>query len=183
MVDPSGHIATIAGIGGSWGYSGDGHPATQANLGGPSGLALDQQGNVYIADTNNARVRQVAQPKPNLVINEGQYLADENGWGYRPMAWSYSSPVTEIIDLATGQNLYHFDYTHDDKLLASITDQFGNETRVNWSGYYPYRFAQSIVAPHGQTTQLIVDPISNRLTRITYPDGSRYDFEYTSDGL
>jgi len=58
-VDPGGAI-TMAGNG-TAGYSGDGGPATSAqlNLSQKSGLAVDSAGNLYIADTNNHRVRYV----------------------------------------------------------------------------------------------------------------------------
>ena len=51
-----GHITTVAG--GS-DFSGDGGPARLANLRAPSSLALDSQGNLYISDTENHRVRKV----------------------------------------------------------------------------------------------------------------------------
>jgi trimeric autotransporter adhesin len=41
------------------GYSGDGGPATRAQLNDPKGLALDAAGNLYIADSQNNRVRMV----------------------------------------------------------------------------------------------------------------------------
>jgi uncharacterized protein (TIGR03437 family) len=41
------------------GFSGDGGPATQARLNNPSGVAVDNEGNLYIADAGNARVRKV----------------------------------------------------------------------------------------------------------------------------
>ena len=49
-------ITTVAGTGDS-GYNGDGMPAVESALAGPSGLALDQEGNLYIADTFNGRIR------------------------------------------------------------------------------------------------------------------------------
>ncbi len=57
-VDPNGVITTVAGTGTS-GYSGDGGPATSAKLYYPTGLALDEAGNLYITDSINARVRKV----------------------------------------------------------------------------------------------------------------------------
>jgi len=51
-------IVTIAGTGISQ-FGGDNGPATNANLNRPLGIATDSQGNVYIADSFNRRVRKV----------------------------------------------------------------------------------------------------------------------------
>lgn len=57
-VDALGRITTVAGTG-SRGYTGDGGPATAAALYLPEDVALDRFGNLYIADSNNYRVRKV----------------------------------------------------------------------------------------------------------------------------
>jgi sugar lactone lactonase YvrE len=57
-VDTSGIITTIAGKG-NYDYSGDGGPAIDAQLCFPMDLAVDPSGNIYIADTNNYRIRKV----------------------------------------------------------------------------------------------------------------------------
>ncbi len=54
----TGVISTYAGNG-EQDYDGDGQPARQAGLTGPSGLALDADGNLYIADTFCGRIRRV----------------------------------------------------------------------------------------------------------------------------
>jgi sugar lactone lactonase YvrE len=54
----SGVITTVAGNGEA-GYSGDGGQATRASLTFPYGLALDQNGDIYIADTENHCIRRV----------------------------------------------------------------------------------------------------------------------------
>jgi sugar lactone lactonase YvrE len=54
----TGMITTVAGTGEA-GYSGDGMPGHEANLSGPSGLAVDINGTLYIADTFNGRIRKV----------------------------------------------------------------------------------------------------------------------------
>ena len=57
-VDGAGNISTFAGTG-TEGYSGDGGAATAARLNSPQEVALDNAGNVYIADTGNDRIRKV----------------------------------------------------------------------------------------------------------------------------
>jgi len=52
-------IATVAGNGAA-AYSGDNGPATSAALSQPGGVFVDGSGNIFIADTNNNRIREVA---------------------------------------------------------------------------------------------------------------------------
>lgn len=52
-------ITTVAGLNGP-GFSGDGGPALYAGLSSPAGIAVDNSGNVFIADTVNYRVRRVS---------------------------------------------------------------------------------------------------------------------------
>jgi trimeric autotransporter adhesin len=63
----TGIITTIAGTGYgqgtlNGGYNGDSIPATSAELNAPGGVAVDNCGNVYIADDYNERVREVVSP-------------------------------------------------------------------------------------------------------------------------
>ncbi len=72
----TGRIGTIAGNG-TANFSGDGALATNAALYFPQDLAVDQAGNVYIADTHNLRIRKLtpAQLVPEGVANGGTLLA------------------------------------------------------------------------------------------------------------
>ena len=58
-LDTSNTLTTVAGTGGDCGFLGDGGPATAAKSCGPSAVAVDGSGNLYIADTGNNRVRKV----------------------------------------------------------------------------------------------------------------------------
>lgn len=57
-ISTTGIITNVAGTG-VFGFSGDGGPATNAMLSGPEDVAVDQFGNLYIADTGNNRIRRV----------------------------------------------------------------------------------------------------------------------------
>ena len=62
-INPSGIIHTVAGTGKA-AFGGDGGFATAAELNDPRDVAIDGAGNVYIADTNNHRVRKMVPLVP-----------------------------------------------------------------------------------------------------------------------
>jgi sugar lactone lactonase YvrE len=62
-VDTSGRISTLAGKGIS-GYGGDGGAASDATLGPPHGIAVDNSGNIYVADMTNGRIRKLSNRTP-----------------------------------------------------------------------------------------------------------------------
>ena len=99
---PGGNISTVAGNGLS-GYGGDGGPATSAILNGPYGLAVDNAGNLYIADLNNSRIREVS---PAGVINTivGNGMAAVSGDGGPASQAHLAAPESLLLDGAG--NLY-----------------------------------------------------------------------------
>jgi DNA-binding CsgD family transcriptional regulator/sugar lactone lactonase YvrE len=58
MISADGTISTVAGTG-EPGYAGDGGVASQAVLNSPRGLAVDAQGNLFVTDSFNDRVRKI----------------------------------------------------------------------------------------------------------------------------
>lgn len=63
-ISPDGVIDTVAGRCGESGFDGDSQPATSAQLMRPFGIALAQNGDLYIADSLNHRVRVVVAGAP-----------------------------------------------------------------------------------------------------------------------
>jgi sugar lactone lactonase YvrE len=57
-IDSSGLISTVAGDGGFY-FIGDNGPSYRASIAGPTDVAVDGKGNIYIADRNNNRIRMV----------------------------------------------------------------------------------------------------------------------------
>ena len=68
-------ITTVAGTG-EGGFSGDGGPAVRATFSDPRYLGVDAAGNVYIADTNNERIRKVS-PAGQIATAAGNGDASE----------------------------------------------------------------------------------------------------------
>lgn len=66
----NGVITTVAGNG-TPGFSGDNGPATSAQLNGPQGITVDSDGNLYIADTDNSRIRKVSNGVITTVAGNG----------------------------------------------------------------------------------------------------------------
>jgi uncharacterized protein (TIGR03437 family) len=78
-VTSDGMINTVAGNDYTCCFSGDGGPATSAHLNGPSGVAVDGAGNVFIADGGNQRVRKVSPDGTiNTVAGNGTYCYGSN---------------------------------------------------------------------------------------------------------
>ncbi|MGD9851851.1 MAG: hypothetical protein AB7T38_11335 [Nitrospirales bacterium] len=76
----TGVLSTIAGTG-ETGYNGDGMPALEASLAGPSGLTLDQEGHLYVADTFNGRIRKIDRQTGIMtsVVGDGSEFRYERG--------------------------------------------------------------------------------------------------------
>ncbi len=89
-VDVDGTITTVAGTG-VRGFSGDGAAATSAELHAPSGVAVDDSGVLYIADTNNNRIRSVG---PDGIIHTiaGNGVSGYSGDGGPAVEASISTP-------------------------------------------------------------------------------------------
>lgn len=80
-IDRSGIVSTFAGNGIA-GFSGDGGPAANASLNHPLGLTFDAAGNLYIADSQNNRIRKVTPGGIiSTVAGNGSYSTNYNTGG------------------------------------------------------------------------------------------------------
>ena len=96
-----GIIHTVAGTG-TAGYSGDGGPAVSAALAYPTALAVDAQGNLYIADTNNNRIRKISGGSIKTVAGNG--IQSYSGDGGPAVNAGLNSPAGVAVD--SSFNLY-----------------------------------------------------------------------------
>ena len=80
QITPTCIISAVAGDGTDCCFAGDNGPATSARMQFPAGVAVDANGNVYIADFENVRIRRVDAITHIIttVAGNGQYYASPN---------------------------------------------------------------------------------------------------------
>ncbi len=159
-VDAAGVIATVAGVPG-WSYSGDGGPATSAQLSAVSGVATDAAGNLFIADTSNARVRKVSTAGIIATV-AGNGIMGSSGDGGPATSAQFFSPASVAVDAAG--NLYVADLGAVRKvdpsgnigtsLLAAGSDNLISSVSVDAAGNLYVAYGQRIrkLAPGGAVT-------------------------------
>jgi sugar lactone lactonase YvrE len=101
-ITSSGIISTVAGNG-TIGVAGDGGPAYAAQLHDPAGIAVDADGNLYIADKYNYRVRKIDRQGVIMTVAGNGYAGWEGDRGVATNA-RLNNPAGVTID-ADG-NLY-----------------------------------------------------------------------------
>ena len=109
-VTSGGIITTVAGTGGSSGYSGDTGPATSAKLDQPTSVAVSANSDLYIADKNNHKVRIVNAVNHKIYTYAGNGTGAYSGDGVAAIATSLQNPTGVALD-DTG-NLYIADYAN-----------------------------------------------------------------------
>lgn len=124
-VSANGTINTVAGTTLGGGFSGDSYLATDAQVNGPTGLALDTAGNLYIADTLNNRIRQI-QTNNNIYTVAGNGDNPPQSAGSGVIAWYTSLSNPEGVAVDASGNLYIADtFNH------CVREVYGPATNMN----------------------------------------------------
>jgi uncharacterized protein (TIGR03437 family) len=172
-VSPDGLLQPVAGSPASPYYSGDGGPALDARLNWPHGVALDASGNLYIADTVNARVRKVGLDGRISTI-AGTGVSGYSGDGGPATAAQLLGPFGLAID-STG-NLFIGDGSRVREVLADGTIRtVAGAGTFGYSGDGGPAAAAQLTVPSGLAVDragslYILDTENNRVRKVT-PDG------------
>jgi Concanavalin A-like lectin/glucanases superfamily/Immunoglobulin domain/Regulator of chromosome condensation (RCC1) repeat len=108
-VATNGIITAVAGTG-TAGYSGDGGLALNATLKGPNGIAVDAFGNLFIADTDNNRIRKV-NTNGIIATVAGNGNAGYSGDGGLATNATLNAPTTVVVD--SSGNLFISDFNNN----------------------------------------------------------------------
>ena len=95
----TGIINTVVGDG-LEGFSGDGGIATDASLAGPTGIATDSDGNLYLTDNYNNRVRKVDITTKTISTVAGNGAFDFSGDGGPALEAALNGPLAIAVDAA-----------------------------------------------------------------------------------
>lgn len=184
----NGIITTVAGNG-LQGFSGDGGPATGAALNGPSHVALDAAGNLYIADSGNNVIRKVSNGVITTIAGNG--IAGCCGDGGLAVIASFNRPTGLAFDAAG--NLYVADtlnYRIREISNGTITTVAGNGT-IGFAGDGGPATAAELYAPYGVAVDaagsLYIADASNRRVRkvsngIINTLAGNGQFQFSGDG-
>ena len=97
-VDPvTGFMRTVVGDGGEYRYQGPDEPSSNS-LSRPSGIALDEEGNLYVTDSDNHLVRRWDRITGRIERIAGVGVADYGGDGGAALEASLSYPFGIVLD-------------------------------------------------------------------------------------
>ncbi len=174
-VGTTGTITTVAGKG-TASFSGDGGPAISATLNSPSGLALDSAGNLYIADTNNERIRKVAV---SGIITTVTGTGDEDFFGDRAPAFAAALNTPRGVTVDASGVVYIADTgNHRIRLVTreGFINTVGGTGTPGFSGEPVPVTDATLNAPAGVAVDaagfLYIADSSNNRIRKTISDGS-----------
>ncbi len=197
-INPSGIISTIAGTGVA-GFTGDGGPAAGAALNNPAGLALDGDGNLYIADMYNERIRKI-----DLSGNISTVAGNGYHGGWMGAAFGNGGPATDAalvypiaLAVSCSGEMYISEYGSQRvrKVDANgIISNFAGTARAGYNGDGLPATVAELNHPHGIAIDVegnvyIADAWNNRVRVVEATTGKMWTYAgngaaaYAGDGM
>jgi uncharacterized protein (TIGR03437 family) len=170
-------IAQVVAGNGIVGFSGDGGPAVDASLNGPIAVTVDANGNVYIADGGNYRIRKVTLDG-NIATIAGNGVDQVSGDGGNAVFASLGYPRCLAFD--SSQNLVICD--SDFSVVRHITPSNIISTIAGTNGKSGYRgdqgnatlafLSQPVAAASDSLGQIYIADSGNEVVRRVNSDGT-----------
>ena len=170
-VSTNGTISTIAGTGVA-GFSGDGGAAAQAMISLPTAIAVDSSGNVFFADSNNNRVREVVAASGTIQTVAGNGEQGYSGDGGAATSASLDTPQGISVD--SSGNIYLSDTRNNRirKISGGVITTIAGDGSFNFAGDGSTATSGSFASPHGiavnanGTALFIADTDNQRIRQI-----------------
>ena len=185
-------VTTVAGTAGKAGYGGDGQAATSALLSYPTGVAVDQAGDLFIADTYNGRIREVIGGTIYTVAGTGRL--GFSGEGGPATAAGLYFPYGISVDASIPPNLFITDsFDHRIRKAAAVSPinpktkkpldsratnvittlaGTGDQAMADGSATVQAQFNRPWSAALDQTNLYVADYLNQRIRRIDLTAGT-----------
>jgi uncharacterized protein (TIGR03437 family) len=166
-ITPQGIISTVAGNH-QIGYSGDAGPATSASLSLPSDVLLDGKGNLYIADSNNGRVREVNLTTNVITTVAGGGVSLQDG----PPLLAALSPNGIALDGSGNVVMTDLNYRRVRRVTLQTVTTIAGVLPVAGAGDNVAATSTSLLDPFGVTVDsasnvYIADQVDNRIRKVS----------------
>ena len=172
----TGIISTVAGND-TYGFTGDGGAATSASLYIPMGVAVDNAGNLYVADSSNGRIRKITMATGVITTVAGNNSSGFTGDGGPATSASLQYPAGITIDSAG--NLYIADHAG---LIRKVTAATGVISTVagnrisDFIGDGGAATSAGLLSPQGVAVDsvgnfYVADRLSHRIRKVTAATG------------
>jgi streptogramin lyase len=170
----TGIITTV--VGSFRGFSGDGGPARKAELNAPSGLAIDVAGNLFIADSGNARIRRVDARNGIITTVAGRGRGDSSGDGQPAIDAGLPMPSGVFVEdsgnllIASGNSIRRVD--HATGIITTVAG--GNGRGVGGDGgpaIHAQLYMPQSVAEDNSGNFFIADTGNHRIRRVDHETG------------
>ena len=174
-VFPSGIIGTIAGTGAA-GFGGDGGPARLGLLNDPIGVAVDAGGTVFVADTDNERVRVLlaaAAPSPSSTPSPSHTGTPSSSKTHTPSSSRTGTPSPSHTPTPSPSGIPANDVINTFAGNGNQGAGGNGGPATSASFHYPYVPAPVLYAggPQPVGAVLIVDTANNQF-RVVSPTGA-----------
>ena len=172
---PTGTVSTVAGRAGQAGYGGDGHAAINALLSYPTAVAVDQAGDLFIADTYNGRVREIVGKTIYTVAGSGRL--GFSGEGGPATSADLYLPYGISVDAATPPNLFITDsFNHRIRKVTGnvITTVAGTGAQAfaDGSAIAQAEFGRPWSTTLDRTNLFVADYLNHRIRRVDLTTGT-----------